>query len=127
MEAYFTRMIGIFGSVDELARDYIGKKTVEKILAMPNDAGKDAAILGSYVILSELKKRVGDSSLKTLIDIELGKLRGLPASAAGGGKMSRKYCKKTPCRKMGFSQKASCRPWKNCYTTRRRGSKRFNT
>lgn len=30
-------------------------------------------------------------------------------------KMSKKYCKKTPCKKMGFSQKASCRPYKNCY------------
>jgi len=39
----------------------------------------------------------------------------------GGGRrktrrlMSKKYCKKTPCKKMGFTQKASCRPWKNCY------------
>lgn len=48
------------------------------------------------------------------------------AAAAAGGKrhrtrhrkMSRKYCKKTPCRKMGFSQKASCRPYKNCYLLR---------
>ena len=30
-------------------------------------------------------------------------------------KMSKSYCKKTPCNKMGFSQKASCRPHKNCY------------
>jgi hypothetical protein len=30
-------------------------------------------------------------------------------------KYSRKYCKKTPCRRMGFTQKASCRPYKNCY------------
>jgi hypothetical protein len=29
--------------------------------------------------------------------------------------MTRKYCKKTPCKKMGFTQKASCRPWKYCY------------
>jgi hypothetical protein len=29
--------------------------------------------------------------------------------------MSRKYCKKTSCKKMGFTQKASCRPYKNCY------------
>ena len=29
--------------------------------------------------------------------------------------MSKAYCKKTPCKKMGFTQKASCRPWKNCY------------
>ena len=41
------------------------------------------------------------------------------APAAGGGrktrKMSKKYCKKTACKRMGFSQKASCRPYKNCY------------
>jgi hypothetical protein len=30
-------------------------------------------------------------------------------------KWSKSYCKKTPCDKMGFSQKASCRPYKNCY------------
>jgi len=29
--------------------------------------------------------------------------------------MSKAYCKKTPCKKMGFTQKASCRPYKNCY------------
>ena len=33
--------------------------------------------------------------------------------------MSRAYCKKTPCRRMGFTQKASCRPYKNCYTRRK--------
>jgi hypothetical protein len=46
------------------------------------------------------------------------------AAAAAGRKtrrfkkkrlMSRKYCKKTSCKKMGFTQKASCRPYKNCY------------
>jgi hypothetical protein len=34
-------------------------------------------------------------------------------------KMTRKYCKKTPCRKMGFTQRASCRPWKNCYKNKK--------
>jgi hypothetical protein len=38
--------------------------------------------------------------------------------------MSRKYCKTTPCRKMGFTQKASCRPTKNCYRRTRRTKKR---
>jgi len=33
--------------------------------------------------------------------------------------MSKTYCKKTPCRRMGFTQKASCRPYKNCYTRRK--------
>lgn len=48
-----------------------------------------------------------------------------PTQKAGGKKkykfprrMTRRYCKKTPCNKMGFTQKASCRPWKNCYTRR---------
>jgi hypothetical protein len=30
-------------------------------------------------------------------------------------KYSKDYCKSTPCDKMGFTQKASCRPYKNCY------------
>lgn len=30
-------------------------------------------------------------------------------------KWSKKYCKKTSCKKMGFSQRSSCRPYKNCY------------
>lgn len=42
---------------------------------------------------------------------------------AGGFRMprkySRKYCKKTPCKKMGFTQRSSCRPYKNCFTRRR--------
>ena len=43
------------------------------------------------------------------------------AAAAAAGrkrktfkKKSRKYCKKTPCRKMGFTQRSSCRPYKKC-------------
>jgi len=34
-------------------------------------------------------------------------------------KMTRRYCKKTSCRKMGFTQKASCRPYKNCYKNKK--------
>ncbi len=30
-------------------------------------------------------------------------------------KYSKSYCSKTPCGEMGFTQKASCRPYKNCY------------
>jgi len=33
----------------------------------------------------------------------------------GTRKMSKSYCEKTLCKDMGFSQKASCRPYKNCY------------
>ena len=30
-------------------------------------------------------------------------------------KYSKSYCTSTHCDKMGFTQKASCRPYKNCY------------
>jgi len=30
-------------------------------------------------------------------------------------KYSKSYCKSTACSEMGFTQKASCRPYKNCY------------
>ena len=33
-------------------------------------------------------------------------------------KYSRTYCKKTPCNKMGFTQRSSCRPYKNCFRAR---------
>ena len=61
---------------------------------------------------------------------ELGATKGqnLSVAPAAGGKrwkmprkMSRKYCKKTACRKMGFTQRSSCRPYKNCFTRRGKG------
>ena len=36
-------------------------------------------------------------------------------NSKGTRKMSKSYCEKTSCKDMGFSQKASCRPYKNCY------------
>ena len=30
-------------------------------------------------------------------------------------RFSKKYCLSKPCNKMGFTEKASCRPYKNCY------------
>jgi hypothetical protein len=30
-------------------------------------------------------------------------------------KYSKSYCESTDCKDMGFTQKASCRPYKNCY------------
>lgn len=117
-------MIGIFGSVDALAEDFIAKKTVDKILAMPNGPGKDAAKVGAGAILPEMKDRVKSEELKVQIQNEINKLSGSAAAAAGRRKtrrfkkkrlMSKSYCKKTPCKRMGFTQKASCRPYKNCY------------
>jgi len=36
-------------------------------------------------------------------------------------KYSRSYCRKTTCKKMGFTQRSSCRPYKNCFRSGRNG------
>jgi len=38
-------------------------------------------------------------------------------------RFSKKYCMKTSCKKMGFTQRASCRPYKNCYSKTRKNRK----
>lgn len=35
-------------------------------------------------------------------------------------KYSKSYCRKTTCRKMGFTQRSSCRPYKNCFRSGRK-------
>jgi hypothetical protein len=56
-----------------------------------------------------LKKMIEE----TTVDVDIGGRRTRRYKRTR--KMTRKYCKKTSCRKMGFTQKASCRPYKNCY------------
>ena len=57
-----------------------------------------------YSTTQDLKKEMNDYYQETLVK-EYKKPR----------KYGESYCKRTPCQKMGFSQKASCRPYKNCY------------
>ena len=78
--------------------------------------------------------RLGTLVVDTLIRVNetserIGATKGrkFPRAASAAGKrrkMSRKYCKKTPCRKMGFTQRASCRPYKNCFTRLTRKARR---
>ena len=45
-------------------------------------------------------------------------INGMPKTKKGykfPRKYSKKYCKKTPCKDMGFTQRSSCRPYKNCF------------
>jgi len=61
-----------------------------------------------------------------------GVAKGLANMLTGGARknktykfprrFSESYCKKTPCKDMGFTQRASCRPYKNCYTQKKRKS-----
>jgi len=69
-------------------------------------------------------KRKNASKRKTKSPKPKSKRKSPKASQLGGfdkklaklpRKMSKKYCMKTHCKQMGFSQKASCRYYKNCY------------
>ena len=124
LNAYFKRMVEIFGSVDALAQDcLVTKDTVSKIIAMPEGEKKENTKVGALAILPEMKKRVTTDELKSKIDKAIYDL-SVEENPGGRRKtrrfkkkrlMSKAYCKKTPCRRMGFTQKASCRPYKNCY------------
>jgi predicted RecB family endonuclease len=115
-------MVDIFGSVDALAEDFlVTKDTVSKILAMSEGETKENTKIGALAILPEMKKRVKTNELKSKIDKAIYDL-SVEENPSGGRRktkkrrlMSKKYCKKTSCKKMGFTQKASCRPYKNCY------------
>lgn len=79
------------------------------------DAREDANLTAATDITQEVAVLMKDA-----VEHRKG-LAQASAPAAGGKrrKYSRKYCRKTTCKKMGFSQKASCRPYKNCFTRRR--------
>ena len=126
LNAYFKRMIDIFGSVNELVQDFLIKNdTPSKILAMPEGPAKESARVGALRILPEMNKRVETDEFKSKIEEAIKKLTPVEENPSGGRRntrrfkkkrlMSKTYCNKTPCRRMGFTQKASCRPYKNCY------------
>lgn len=69
--------------------------------------------------IQQWKGKPGYESAIQKAEEQLQQSKDYTAYSKGGRRMSKKYCKKTTCRKMGFSQKASCRPYKNCYTHRR--------
>ena len=66
---------------------------------------KGMVFLSFYILMNSIIKRVIKSYLEEKEQ----------NNSKGKRKMSKSYCEKTPCKNMGFSQKASCRPYKNCY------------
>ena len=108
--------IRIFKGVNEYAKDFL-TKTTESLARMEEGKEKEAVKSGQRKIVDALLKKDGLTP-ETKQALEKALVNTLAAAAAAGGKrrkMTRRYCKKTPCKKMGFTQKASCRPYKNCY------------
>lgn len=89
-------------------------------VALPNTDLKQLNLdVAHYQSTGELVKRVNPYTPEIV-------LCDWKAATTGGFRMprkySRKYCKKTACKKMGFTQRSSCRPYKNCFTRRARRS-----
>jgi hypothetical protein len=111
----------------DLAHVKVTGTNLELIARENKDLDKAAAEARGTELATEIKSKVPEitelSLFSTDSSADVARL-----NAEGGRKrrkfrksrkMSKKYCKKTPCRRMGFTQKASCRPYKNCYTRRR--------
>jgi len=58
-----------------------------------------------YTTTEDIESQLSQSEKQEMTEKEFKKPR----------KYSKSYCEKTPCGDMGFTQKASCRPYKNCY------------
>ena len=118
MDFIIAKNVVMFGGLDAYVADFV-EKTRASVSNMPAGPAKNAAKQGQRLLAQRLLTQAGLSVESTdALNGLLGNV--LSAAAAGGRKMSRKYCKKTPCRKMGFSQRASCHPYKKCSTRRAR-------
>ena len=105
-----------FGDIEPKLQEW---KTLFQAVGPTGDTNQLNAASNIASLMVRLLTSVKETSER--IGATKGKNPSDYAASAGGKrrKMTRKYCKKTPCKKMGFSQKASCRPYKNCFTRRR--------
>lgn len=109
---FLTKLAGVIDEKIREAREV--EELVEFKRAEVRFAAEDAKALEAR--LADLHAR-----LDALKDKEAKK----KTSTRGGAyrfprRMSRSYCRRTTCRRMGFTQRASCRPYKNCYRGTRR-------
>ena len=109
---------GKSGEADKIAGDAIYNITSE--MRSDDDLPHSIKVLS---LLKRFNPKRWNQFLKmlysTILDIK-GKIAEKYESEMTEGyekprKMSKSYCQSTSCKDMGFSQKASCRPYKNCY------------
>ena len=99
--------------IDDLTRNLpkLGKVKMETVNKIESAINEIVEITETDDRYSELKSK----ALKLKSEFEDLASKIVYENPSGGRLMTRKYCKKTACKKMGFTQRASCRPWKNCY------------
>jgi hypothetical protein len=110
-------MISYFGKSGQL--DKIGQRVLYDI-SSEVESGELPYILNVARLLKRHAPQRWNTFLKMLYNVaeelksEIGQTE-MSEDFKKPRKMGKSYCKKTPCKNMGFSQKASCRPYKNCY------------
>ena len=95
------------------------KTSNTSIIKALSDAGAKKNFLNELEAIPPRKGDVGSAAY------EAAKARF--EKRRGGRRFTRKQCKKFTCKKMGFTQKASCRPYKNCYRSTARVHKKRRT
>jgi hypothetical protein len=82
----FAKNKRIFGGINGYVEDFLGKGTVDRILAMPAGPGRTSALTGAKRTLDEMKIDAGISEAnKALVVAALARLEG----AQGGGRRRR--------------------------------------
>lgn len=112
-------MISFFGKSGQL--DELGQKVLYSISSEMEQGPHDYPyVLKIAQLLKKYAPERWNSFLKMLYNVgeeiknELAQTQ-VSEEFRKPRKMGKSYCEKTPCKNMGFSQKASCRPYKNCY------------
>jgi hypothetical protein len=110
----------------DMIRLLLEKGADKTIRASPDGEfeGKTALEIFRNYLISDPDYADGPEIIRLLSD-PVAPPGGEPAGGAkkkkkkGGRRFTRKQCKKFKCAKMGFTQKASCRPYKNCYRSKK--------
>ena len=113
-------LIGFFGKNQPI--DRLGQKVLYAI-SSEESKGDYPYILKLIAKIRKFNPTKWNEFLKMLYstvdeiksELELNKQEMTESKFTKPRKYSKSYCEKTPCDDMGFSQKASCRAYKNCY------------
>ena len=87
---------------------------------------READMLVAFKKIKVKEEIEDEKALAVRITDLQARVKALTTSSSRGGayrfprRFSRSYCRRTTCRRMGFTQRASCRPYKNCYRATRR-------
>lgn len=114
LSASLDSILSYFGKSGEL--DDIARKVLYNI-SSEQDNDEYPHVIQLLYLLKRYNPKKWNDFLKMLYSTmeEISKEVEMTEEFKKPRKYSKSYCEKTPCEDMGFSQKASCRPYKDCY------------